>query len=107
MSETTPRFENVTVESKANVYFDGKVVSHTILGKNGAKKTIGLIFPGTYKFNTGAPERMIITAGMCKTLQASGVSAAHAAGSEFCVPANSSFTITVDQGICEYICVFE
>ncbi len=51
-------FENVTAVAKANIYFDGKVVSHTVLMPNGAKKTLGVIYPGSYHFGTGAPERM-------------------------------------------------
>ena len=51
------QFDNVSVVKKANVYFDGKVVSHTVLFADGAKKTIGLIYPGSFTFNTGAPER--------------------------------------------------
>ena len=44
MSET--EFPNVTAVVKANVYFEGKVVSHTILLGGGKKKTLGLIYPG-------------------------------------------------------------
>ena len=46
MTEKTPeRFDDVTVICKANIFFEGKVVSHTILFKDGSKKTIGLIQP--------------------------------------------------------------
>lgn len=108
MSQQFQRIENVTVEVKANVYFDGKVVSHTVIEKNGAKKTLGLIYPGTYSFNTGAPELMIITNGACKVKLAGSQSAAvYQGGDEFRVPGNSSFEIAVTEGITEYICVFE
>ena len=60
------QFTGVTVHTKANVYFDGRVVSHTVLMPDGAKKTLGLIYPGTYHFGTGAPERMELVAGGCK-----------------------------------------
>ena len=33
--------EQVTVHTKANVYFDGKVVSHTLITSDGAKITPG------------------------------------------------------------------
>ena len=65
-SPVPERFENVTAVCKANVYFDGKVVSHTLLCADGTKKTLGLIFPGSYKFDTGAPERMEVVAGECR-----------------------------------------
>lgn len=46
-------FTNVTVIKKANVYFDGKVVSRTVVFADGAKKTLGIMQPGEYEFNTG------------------------------------------------------
>jgi hypothetical protein len=64
------RFDDVSVICKANIFFDGKVVSHTVLFKDGKKKTVGLIFPGSFKFNTDAPEKMEITAGNCRVRQA-------------------------------------
>ncbi len=103
----TIRFENVSVDAKANIYFDGKVVSHTILDK-GAKKTLGLIYPGTFLFNTGAPEKMVITAGHCSVKRKDDAAwADYPAGTEFSVPGNSSFEIKVENGIAEYICLFE
>jgi purine/pyrimidine-nucleoside phosphorylase len=101
------QFQNVSVDAKANVYFNGKVVSHTVYDKSGKKFTLGLIYPGTYKFNTGAPERMVITSGACQVIQASGAMTAHQEGQEFRIPGNSSFTISVEGGICEYVCYFE
>jgi len=100
-------FENVTVDVKANIYFDGKVVSHTVHTASG-KKTLGLIYPGTYTFNTGAPELMQITAGTCQVKIAGGaILTTYEAGSEFKVPGNSSFEIAVASGLAEYICSFE
>ncbi|HSA58589.1 MAG TPA: pyrimidine/purine nucleoside phosphorylase [bacterium] len=107
MSETPSKFDNVMVDAKANVYFDGKVVSHSAYDMKGKKFTLGLIYPGTYRFNTGAPERMVITAGACRVVQASGAMTSHKAGEEFRIPGNSAFTITAEGGICEYVCYFE
>ncbi len=100
-------FSGVTVHTKANVYFDGKVVSHTVLFAGGAKKTLGLIYPGSYHFGTGAPERMEIVAGACR-VQLDGATAwqDYAAGTYFDVPGKSGFTIEVAGGLCEYICSF-
>ena len=97
----------VTVVTKANIYFDGNVVSHTVLFADGAKKTLGLIRPGSYHFNTGAPERMAIVAGHC-TVTLDGATATHdyTTGDYFDVPANSGFTIAVATNLCEYICSF-
>jgi uncharacterized protein YaiE (UPF0345 family) len=107
MPEAPKKFEHVSVDAKANVYFDGKVVSHSVYDRAGKKFTLGLIYPGAYKFNTGAPERMVITAGHCKVVQGSGAMSSHQEGDEFRIPGNSSFTISVESGICEYVCYFE
>ncbi len=101
------QFAGVTVHTKANVYFDGKVVSHTVLMPDGAKKTLGLIYPGSYHFGTGAPERMEIVTGACRvTLDGSPAARDYAAGTSFDVPGQSGFTIEVKSGLCEYICSF-
>lgn len=100
-------FSSVTVQTKANVYFDGRVVSHTVLFPTGEKKTLGLIYPGEYHFGTAAAERMEIIAGSCSVVLDGGTeAAAYPAGTHFDVAANSGFTITVAEGICEYICSF-
>lgn len=102
------RFDGVSVICKANVYFDGKVISHTVLFKDGLKKTVGLIFPGSFKFNTDAPERMEITVGNCRVRQAGEEQwEAYSAGTFFMVPGKSFFEISVSEGILEYICSFE
>ena len=102
------KLENVTVEAKANIYFNGKVVSHSVYEKDGRKKTIGLIYPGTYSFSTGAPERMVMTSGRCRVkLKGSEEWSRYEAGQEFPVPGNSSFEISVEEGIAEYLCIFE
>jgi uncharacterized protein YaiE (UPF0345 family) len=107
MSVLPTEFSGVTVQTKANVYFDGKVVSHTILLPGGAKKTLGLIQPGSFHFKTGAPERMEIVAGACRvTLDGASTARDYAAGQHFDVPGNSGFTIAVTAGLCEYICSF-
>lgn len=100
-------FPGVTAHTKANIYFDGRVVSHTIILPNGAKKTLGLIYPGSYHFGTGAPERMEIVAGACRvTLDGQCDARTYGAGTYFDVPGKSGFTIDVATGICEYICSF-
>jgi purine/pyrimidine-nucleoside phosphorylase len=101
-------FKNVTAVAKANLYFDGKVVSHTILLGDGAKKTLGLIYPGEFHFGTDAPERMDIVAGSCRVrLDGSGEWQDYAAGTFFRVPGKSGFDISVAAGIAEYVCSFE
>ncbi len=107
MATLPTEFAGVTVLTKANVYFDGRVVSHTVLMPDGAKKTLGIIHPGSYHFGTGAPERMEIVAGACRvTLDGGGAARDYAAGTFFDVPGKSGFTIEVPSGFCEYICSF-
>jgi|TARA_B110000467_G_C18298880_1_gene469917 uncharacterized protein YaiE (UPF0345 family) len=100
-------FNNVSVEAKANIYFDGKVVSHSIVLKDGAKKTLGLIYPGSFHFNTDQAERMEIISGRCKVVQDdSEETISYLANDSFDVPTKSGFKIEVNEGICEYICSF-
>ena len=101
------QFHNVTVTAKANIFFDGKVVSHTILLDDGSRKTLGLIYPGLFTFNVGTAERMEIIAGNCRVrVGADGAEQEYAAGTFFDVPAGSFFEISVADGIVEYICSF-
>ena len=101
-------FKNVTAVAKANVYFDGRVVSHTLRFPDGSRKTLGLIYPGTFEFKTDGAERMDVTAGECRVRQA-GQSEweKYGPGTMFNVPAKSSFEVAVDAGIAEYVCSFE
>jgi uncharacterized protein YaiE (UPF0345 family) len=106
MSNLPTQFSNVSVVTKANVYFDGKVVSHSVLLADGTKKTLGLIYPGSYHFGTGAAERMEIVAGNCSvTLDGQAGTKSYSANEYFDVAANSGFTIET-TGLCEYICCF-
>ncbi len=101
------QFDNVSVKKKANVYFDGKCVSHTVLLPNGTRSTIGVIFPSSLTFNTQAPELMEINLGSCKVrLKNEENWKAYGAGEKFTVPGNSSFDIEVTEML-DYVCHFE
>ena len=83
-------FRGVTAIAKANVYFDGKVVSHTIVLGDGSRKTLGLIYPGAFHFGTKAAERMELIAGACRVkLDGTNSWNSYSAGQAFEVPANS------------------
>jgi len=106
MSKLT-KIENVAITLKANVYFDGKVVSHTIENKDGSRQTVGLVYPGSFNFNTGVSERMDIIAGSCKVrLKGQSDWTAYKEGGHFDIPGKSSFDITVENGIAEYLCSY-
>jgi uncharacterized protein YaiE (UPF0345 family) len=101
------QLDNVSVKLKANVYFDGGVVSYTILFGDGTKKTVGVIRPGTFHFDTDAAERMDIVAGSCAVKLAGETGfKTYVAGGFFDVPAKSGFDISVDTGLLEYLCSF-
>src|SRR4026208_800783 len=110
MPAVPERFNGVNAVTKANVYFDGKVVSHTILFPDGSRKTLGLIYPGKFHFGTDAAERMEVIAGECHVKLDGGASSAsptaYSPGQAFEVPAKSGFDIEVKNGICEYVCSF-
>ena len=101
------QFDKVSVVCKANVYFDGKVVSHSVLFPDGTKKSVGVICPGQYTFNTGVPEVMEIISGSCRArIKGESEWKSHPAGTAFKIAGNSAFDIAVDAGIAEYICSF-
>ncbi len=100
------RFDAVSVIKQANVYFDGQCVSHTVLLADGTRKSLGVIFPSTLTFNTGAPERMEILAGHCRVRQAGSSDWLECgAGQAFDVPGDSSFDIETLERI-DYVCHF-
>ncbi|MDK9724474.1 MAG: pyrimidine/purine nucleoside phosphorylase [Sterolibacteriaceae bacterium MAG5] len=101
------QFDNVAVVKKANVYFDGKCVSHTVQFADGTKKSVGVILPATLTFNTGAPEIMETVAGACRyRLKGEAEWKAVSAGQSFKVPGNSSFDIEVSGEPYHYVCHF-
>lgn len=103
---TTTQIDGVSVTTAANVYFDGKCVSHGITFPDGTKKSVGVILPATLTFNTGAAEIMECVAGACEyRLAGTDAWVASKAGESFSVPANSSFDIRVTEAY-HYICHF-
>ena len=100
-------FTNATVHAKANVYFEGRVISHTVITSRDEHKTVGVILPGSYHFGTGKAELMELVEGSASVvLDGTDMTSRHAAGQSFEVPANSGFTITVEGDPCHYICSF-
>jgi uncharacterized protein YaiE (UPF0345 family) len=99
-------FKNVTVVKKANVYFDGKVTSRSVIFSDGSKKTLGVMLPGEYEFNTGDAEIMEILSGELQvSLPGAKGWQAVKGGESFEVPANSKFTMKV-KTLSDYCCSF-
>lgn len=106
---TTTHIDNTRVTTQANVYFDGKCVSHSITLTDGTKKSVGVIMPGTLTFNTGAPEIMECVGGACEyKLDGSNAWVLSSEGEQFSVPGNATFDIRVAAGhsAYHYICHF-
>jgi uncharacterized protein YaiE (UPF0345 family) len=100
------QFDNVSVVKKANVYFDGKCVSHTVLLADGTRKSVGVILPSKLTFTTGAPEVMEILDGRCRvTLKGETASKEYAGGQSFSVPGDSAFDIEALDAV-HYVCHF-
>lgn len=100
------QFDNVSVVKKSNIYFEGKCVSHSVIFADGTRKTVGVIFPSTLVFNTGAPEIMEVIGGKCR-VKLAGCDAwnEYTTGQSFEVAGNSSFTIETVETL-DYVCHF-
>jgi uncharacterized protein YaiE (UPF0345 family) len=99
-------FQNVTVIKKANVYFDGKVTSRSILFSDGSKKTLGIMLPGEYEFNTAEKELMEILAGdLDVLLPGSQEWKAVKGGESFEVAPESKFGLRI-KTLTDYCCSF-
>ena len=99
-------FKNVEVITKANVYHEGRVTSRTIVTPSGEKKTLGVMLPGGYRFNTDAPEQMDVTQGRCRVRIGDGAVKEYRAGESFDVPGKSHFDIEVLE-LVDYVCHFK
>lgn len=100
------QFENVTIIKNANVYFDGKVTSRSIMFGNGETKTLGIMLPGEYTFNTDKPELMEIMSGDVEVLlPGQNQWQAFKDGESFNVEGSSSFQIKV-KSVTDYCCSF-
>ncbi|WP_166241223.1 pyrimidine/purine nucleoside phosphorylase [Paenibacillus turpanensis] len=101
------QFTNVTVVKKANVYFDGKVTSRTVVFEDGTKKTLGIMLPGDYEFGTDVKEIMEIQAGRLDVLLPDASDWLSIDGTaEFTVPKGAKFKLrvhTVTDYCCSYI----
>jgi uncharacterized protein YaiE (UPF0345 family) len=98
------QFDNVSVTKQANVYFDGKCVSHSIVLEDATKTSVGVILPSQLVFTPGAPEVMEAVAGTCRVrLAGSEEWTDYTAGQSFEVPGDSSFDIETTDAL-HYVC---
>jgi uncharacterized protein YaiE (UPF0345 family) len=90
------QFDQVSVGKKANVYFDGKCVSHTVTLADGTRKSVGVILPSTLRFDLTTKEVMEVVDGTEKSFSA---------GQSWTVEAGAYFVIRADQPV-HYVCHF-
>lgn len=100
------QFDNVSIVKEANVYFEGKVTSRTVLFPDGTKKTLGIMLPGEYEFGTAQEEIMEILGGKLDVLlPGENEWKTFTGGTSFRVPSNSSFKLNV-QEVTDYCCSY-
>ena len=99
-------FSNVSIVKAANVYFDGGVTSRTVKFADGEVKTLGIMQPGEYSFDTGKKEIMDIQSGEVDVLLPDQNEwKRYTAGDSFEVKENSSFQIKANV-VTDYCCSF-
>jgi hypothetical protein len=100
------RLDGVSIDTKANVYFEGRCVSHTIRLPDGSRKSVGVILPAKLSFETAAPETMELIAGRCRVkLAGSDRVSEYGGGQSFDVPGQSRFEIEALEPV-HYVCHF-
>lgn len=98
-------FENVSVVREANVYFEGQVTSRSVIFADGSHKTLGIMLPGEYEFNTDDKELMEILSGKLEVLLPNNDWIDVKGGESFEVPSNSKFQLKIKE-ITDYVCSF-
>ena len=99
-------YKNVNVDKLANIYFEGNVISRNIFFKDGSRKTLGVMLPGKYEFNTEARELMEIISGKLNLkLQNYDDWQLIKDGMDFNVPKKSSFKVNVLE-LVNYTCSY-
>jgi len=98
--------DGVSVAKKANVYFDGRCVSHTVHFADGSRKSVGVILPSTLRFETAGPEIMELVEGRCRVeIAGSGEVNEYRGGQRFEVPGRSHFRVETVETL-HYVCHF-
>jgi len=99
-------FKNVTIHKEANIYFDGNVTSRKVELADGTVKTLGIMMPGEYTFDTESSELMEITSGELDVKLPNQTDwQAVSAGDSFEIAANAKFHHKV-HSIVDYCCSY-
>jgi uncharacterized protein YaiE (UPF0345 family) len=97
-------FEDARIGKQANVYFDGKVTSRDVETADGQRKTLGIMLPGEYTFETDDEEEIEIVAGEL-TVDVDGEPTSYEAGDVFTVPPDTEFDLDVET-VVDYCCTY-
>lgn len=99
------QFTQVSINKKANIYFEGKVTSRTIVFSDGSKKTLGIMLPGEYEFSTSQREIMEFSAGKLDYKLQDGEWQSIDNEGSFEIPANQTFQLKVHE-VADYCCSY-
>ena len=99
-------FERVTLQAKANVYFDARVSSRTFYMPDGTRKTLGLVTAGVYTFSTEFQEDMQILGGEFR-LKLPGATdyVSYVEGDTFYIPSGIEFEVCTET-YADYCCTY-
>lgn len=99
------KFENVNLVKEANIYFGGQVTSRTVEFSDGTTKTLGIMMPGEYTFNTADKEIMEMLSGDLEVKLPGEDWKTLSTPETFEVDANSAFDVKV-KTITDYCCSY-
>ena len=90
------KYENVNVDKFANIYFEENVISRNIFLKDGSRKTLGVMLPGEYEFNTDSRELMEIISGKLNLkIKGNNDWKLITEGKDFSIPKDSAFKVEI------------
>jgi len=100
------QLKNITLTKEANIYYDGKVTSRSIVLEDGTKQSLGIMLAGEYTFATNEAEIMEMMSGELEIKLPGEEWKTLNTPETFNVPANSSFDLkikTVTDYCCSYV----
>jgi uncharacterized protein YaiE (UPF0345 family) len=98
-------FENATVTGQANVYYDGNVTSRTLVDESDTKRTLGIMHPGEYEFETEDEEYIELYRGQLE-ITVGDETTNYEAGDSFSIPADTTFVASVKE-LVDYCCTYK
>lgn len=101
---TDEEFENASIGKRANVYYNGAVTSRDIETTDDQQKTLGIMQPGNYTFETDDEEEIEVLTGEL-TVDVNGEMSRYEAGDVFTVPPDTEFDLDVES-LVDYCCTY-